>query len=582
MSSIDWLATASSLAVVQEASSLHARIVGLAEQDPATGRVALYVDELGELAQVAGTRCSVPLDQAPDEGAAMCDGWRLVALRSGGLRHGVLALERSTSAPMECVAPHIGAALGAASTYAMLEELVQREMATAIAREQAVQLILDNMTEGLLVVDLDGVATPVRSAVTASWLGDVPEGEPIWRWLAGDPALAERLSTNFCQIAWDLLPFEVTASQMPARIRRADRTYRLAYSQVFEDGAFERVLISVSDITAELQAERDEAARREMEQVLKTLLANVEGFREGLDEVQRLIGRLGELDTPVLRARALHTIKGSGAILGFTRFAEEVHAIEDVLADDPDAWGPDLRVRLEGAWATSFDFVRPLVAQDDSGVSLHAEEYEQFTAMLQTHQVAGAVVQAAQSWSCPSIAGTFDRFARLVERRCHKTGLQVDVQTTGCRVRVRGEGQAAAVASLVHVLRNSLEHGLELPEERRAAGKSATATLLLAAEDVGTSLRITIEDDGRGVDVPKVREVGRRAGLPEDASLLACLCAGTTRTSADLGSGRGVGMAAVRDAVSAIGGAIEVYTTPGQGTRFVLELPTHPRATALA
>lgn len=175
---------AAALARPQDLGSLLGAITDAAAADPGTSRAVLYRDDFGALAPtVDGEEAPVDVDveQPTDR-----DGWRLLPIESDGMRLGVLALERVGPAPVEALLPHMGAALASAGNYAMLEDLVNQEMATAVAREAAIQLLLDSMSEGLLVVDLEGCATETRSKAVSEWLGPVPEGEPIWSWLAGE------------------------------------------------------------------------------------------------------------------------------------------------------------------------------------------------------------------------------------------------------------------------------------------------------------------------------------------------------------------------------------------------------------
>ena len=135
---------------------------------------------------------------------------------------------------------------------------------------------------------------------------------------------------------------------------------------------------------------------------------------------------------------------------------------------------------------------------------------------------------------------------------------------------------------LLHLVRNAISHGLETPDERRAAGKPPAGSLELRASANGETIQIELEDDGRGIDRNTVLRRAREAGLVpativalDDASLLDVLCSPgfSTRDEADRASGRGVGMAVVRSTVEELGGTILLETEPGMGTRFSIQLP---------
>ncbi|HEV8542860.1 MAG TPA: chemotaxis protein CheA [Verrucomicrobiae bacterium] len=136
---------------------------------------------------------------------------------------------------------------------------------------------------------------------------------------------------------------------------------------------------------------------------------------------------------------------------------------------------------------------------------------------------------------------------------------------------------------LLHLVRNSFSHGVETPEERRQAGKPEEAVISLSAATSGDSVIITVADDGRGINQAKVLTRAREVGLPipevldktDRASLLAILCAPgfSTRTDADLASGRGVGMAVVLNTVRALGGTLALETEEHKGSRFIIRVP---------
>ncbi|MCY1018975.1 hybrid sensor histidine kinase/response regulator [Pyxidicoccus sp. MSG2] len=131
---------------------------------------------------------------------------------------------------------------------------------------------------------------------------------------------------------------------------------------------------------------------------------------------------------------------------------------------------------------------------------------------------------------------------------------------------------------LLHLVRNAVAHGLEAPEARRAAGKPEEGRVVLSARLLGSRVQVTVEDDGRGLDLDALRAQARARGLdaPEDdaeAARLAFLPGLSTASEVTRVSGRGVGLDVVRTQVEALRGTVEVSTRPGQGTAFLLDVP---------
>jgi two-component system chemotaxis sensor kinase CheA len=134
---------------------------------------------------------------------------------------------------------------------------------------------------------------------------------------------------------------------------------------------------------------------------------------------------------------------------------------------------------------------------------------------------------------------------------------------------------------LVHIIRNSMDHGIETPEARRAAGKPPTGTIHLSARHSGANVLIKISDDGRGLDVERVRTRAIEQGLIDGAARLSeteifsfILAPGfSTARKVTSVSGRGVGMDVVRRSVEGLRGSIDIASKPGAGLTVTLRLP---------
>ncbi|ONG56752.1 hypothetical protein BKE38_05320 [Pseudoroseomonas deserti] len=186
------------------------------------------------------------------------------------------------------------------------------------------------------------------------------------------------------------------------------------------------------------------------------------------------------------------------------------------------------------------------------------------------------------------LAQAFRRLPRLARELSAQLGKPVALQIEGEEVEADKSVVDALAEPLLHLLRNALDHGVEPPEARRAAGKSEAGRITLSARRQGDQIQVTLEDDGAGLDTAKLRRVaGERGLLPpaeldaldEAAAMALIFRAGFSTAAAVTGiSGRGVGMDAVRAAIEALGGRVSVASRPGQGTSFRLTLP---RATVI-
>lgn len=178
------------------------------------------------------------------------------------------------------------------------------------------------------------------------------------------------------------------------------------------------------------------------------------------------------------------------------------------------------------------------------------------------------------------VDAVFRRFPRLVRDLSARLGKQVRLRTIGEGTEL-DKGLIERIADpLVHLVRNSIDHGLELPEARREAGKDETGTITLAASHQGGHIVIEVSDDGRGLNRERIlaKALERGLNVPENPSdgqiwdLIFQPGFSTAEAVTDL-SGRGVGMDVVRRNIQALGGEVQLESTAGAGTRVVIRLP---------
>ena len=179
------------------------------------------------------------------------------------------------------------------------------------------------------------------------------------------------------------------------------------------------------------------------------------------------------------------------------------------------------------------------------------------------------------------IGEIFRRMSFVVRDLARESGKKVEIELRGQDTEVDKYLVERMLDPVLHLVRNAVTHGIEAPAVRVARGKPEAGRLSLSAASVGDIVTIEIADDGAGVDVERVSARARKIGLLaadaalEGAALLDVLCAPgfSTRDAADLAAGRGVGMNVVQSTIRELGGTLTLDTAPGDGTRFVIELP---------
>ena len=175
----------------------------------------------------------------------------------------------------------------------------------------------------------------------------------------------------------------------------------------------------------------------------------------------------------------------------------------------------------------------------------------------------------------------FGRFRRLVHDLAHETHKTIELITEGESTEVDKTVIERLADPLVHLVRNSCDHGLETPEERIAAGKPAAGRVVLSARQTGGEVKITISDDGRGINRERVRAKAESSGIIapnavlSDQELLQLIFQPGFSTAQNVTnlSGRGVGMDVVKRTIDALRGTINVVSTAGKGSEIALNIP---------
>lgn len=180
------------------------------------------------------------------------------------------------------------------------------------------------------------------------------------------------------------------------------------------------------------------------------------------------------------------------------------------------------------------------------------------------------------------VSQIFDRFPRVVRDVARGLGKQIDFVVEGKEIELDRAMLDDIADSIVHLLRNAIDHGIESPAERVAAGKSPSGRLVLSAARDRSAVVIKVADDGRGIDRKRVLARAKRDGLvdtqKQDLSedellwLLARPGFSTAERVTDV-SGRGVGVDAVHTRVRSLGGAMDIRSAPGEGTTMMIKLP---------
>lgn len=203
--------------------------------------------------------------------------------------------------------------------------------------------------------------------------------------------------------------------------------------------------------------------------------------------------------------------------------------------------------------------------------------------LSQTGKIVNNLQQDIMTIRMLPIELVFNTMPRMVRDLARKIGKKINFTIEGQETEVDRSVIEHLHDPLIHLLRNSVDHGVESPEERKAAGKPEAGSVHLSARHEQDHIVITVSDDGKGIDPETVKEVSVRKGVisPEmasrltDSELVNLIMASGISTARQVSeiSGRGVGLDIVKQNIEFLNGTITVDSTPGRGTRFTLKLP---------
>jgi two-component system chemotaxis sensor kinase CheA len=460
-----------------------------------------------------------------------------------------------------------------------LEDMVEARTRELDERNRGMRLVLDNVAQGFITTDLHGVMASERSAVVDRWLGEPPPGARFGAYI--EPSGPD-LATWF-ELGLEGLregdPIELCLGQIPPRVTIGGKTLDVKYSPILRDDKLERLLIIISDITEQMIRERSEREQREMVALFQRITADRPGFDEFVEDVAGLVASFATVGDPLVERRTLHTLKGNCASYGLESYAELCHDIETELGGSADPLTEVQRSSIIAAWRdVTCRLVLLLGETRRNVVEIELAELARIVDKAQQGMSGRELAPVLTSWSHELVARRFERlatYATRLARELDKGDLAISIAAD--EIRLEATPWAGFWTSMVHAVRNAIDHGVEPPEVRAAAGKPVRPRLAFSAIRERGSIVITMSDDGGGIRWDAVRDKARRAGLAADtqADLENALFSdgfSTVQVTTET-SGRGVGMSALREAAVQLGGAIAIESYLGQGTTLRFRFP---------
>jgi HPt (histidine-containing phosphotransfer) domain-containing protein/HAMP domain-containing protein len=477
-----------------------------------------------------------------------------------------------------------------ARAFASMAAAIKVREALIKIRNRDMRLVLDNVGQGFLTLDITGTMSDERSRVIHDWFGPV-EGQPkFWEYLSGVNApVADWFKVSWESVSDDVLPLDLCLDQLPARITKADRTFELAYRPIMEGDRLAKTIVVITEVTARLQREQAELAQREMLSIFRRMRSDrvaLEGFfAEGTALVEYVVADARGAtatgsDLSVVR-RQIHTIKGNCALFGVESVVVCCHEIEQRMSDSDEGLSVDERDRLRTLWAAVLEKRAQLMSDGAAGdrIEIDRDEYVSFIKDLENRTERDQLLATARAWQHEPASQRLLLIEDQIQALAKRLGRsQVTVVREPTSLRLPPRRWEPFWSAFAHVVRNTVDHGIDTADGRIQAGKSPHATVTLSVVHEDRQVVVSIGDDGQGIDWDRIATIAKRRGLPhaDRADLERALFVDKISSRADqvtLTSGRGLGLGAIGDVVSGLGGRIGIQTEAGRGTTFRFWLP---------
>jgi two-component system chemotaxis sensor kinase CheA len=474
------------------------------------------------------------------------------------------------------------------STNAMLEQ-------TVLERTQSLQTILDSSGQGLFTFGADFLVEPEYSQGCRTIFGDDIQGRAADQLLfprGGEQAkdFVQGLTLYFqgkskAGVIFDLLENETFVRSQALKIE---------YREVGPG----RILVALTDVTLDKHlAERNRADEARRTLVLRAvshkhffsgLLAEAEHLFSVLRIYEERPATPGEIGVLL---QDIHTFKGNCGFFGFTLTMEVAHDFEYAISDSQVLGEAldykDLSLDLKRAYYQELNVIAETMGrewlEEAGGIVVPRLVYDKVARYISKRYPAEIrMIDVLEHYRKMPIRDLFSRFPFVAQATAEKLGKRITtMEITGGDLRVVPDRLEGLVDSCVHIVNNMVDHGIELPYVREAQGKPPEGKLSVNIVWESNSVIVQFIDDGQGISLPEVEARAKKLGLiaanaqPTSREVLAVLFAPgfSTRAEASTVSGRGIGLAAVRQEAEALGGRVEVQTKVNAGTTFEIILP---------
>lgn len=478
-----------------------------------------------------------------------------------------------------------------------LEELVEQRTLQLKSANLTLKAIIDSLGQGFLTFDRSGQCGDIFTKACEVLLEANPSGKSIKEVLKIQPEKDREFSMWSSTVFDELLPFDDMKGLGPDQYSHSqDRSVFLEYFPIRDEGQkIEKVVLVATDKTDEIEARKKLA---EEHQFVEMVLKFVKSKKKFLEFLKTIPGTLESslrmnLSDPEMEKeafRTLHTLEGESGTFSLHGIRMASKGPQKVLQEKKGDWKKEFvqAVQLvEQKYQFTLNQIQeafgPVLSENADLIEISKDALSKIGEKIKGLPKAdGVYAEIVALLSHRTIESALVHYDGLVQSVCEKLGKKaLPIKFVGADQPLPIDDLKPLFSSFVHLFRNSLDHGIESPEDRAFSGKPEQGLLTIQCEVDDARLKLRISDDGRGISAETIRKKLQEKYPDQDFSKQSnedviqgiFLPGFSSRDAVTEFSGRGVGMDAVREEVERLGGAIRVYSNEGQGTEFVMEVP---------
>lgn len=476
----------------------------------------------------------------------------------------------------------------------------QKAAEKEMAHYRQVQEIMDSFQDGFFYVDDTCTIADVVSAKCRKIFGQEIVGKGLSSVLSFDENKGAFIEYCAFQIFDDILPLSASMSMLPKQVKMGERELAMDYRVSRNAGGkIDKIIFVIKDITKEMQLARQNQERQISDRCLINILKSKEQFLMFLEDFRSEIAELAAgCDIPTA-LKILHTIKGNAGSFGLEALAHFTHSCETSVLGLPEA---EALAMVPPYAASLADILKTFLEDNHSvlGIGYNEASFRTYTiddtalavfkniARRAPDAIANSLDEAIYQLTHKPISLLVNSYAQSTARLAKNLKKELKLQIEGEGIRVDFERHAVVFRNLIHALNNAIDHGIEDLPTRTIRGKPRQGILALSfRKDDDDALVIEIKDDGNGIDRQRLARLAVDRGLfsqeeinqmpPEELDGLIFHQGLSSQSKASQTSGRGVGMAALKEAAEYLGGTIKVYSQPLKGTHVAITIPTNGR-----